>query len=83
MTRIDDSYFTICLLKAICILWNVDIIGNACFSWCREFSLITLETESRLLLIDDLDFKICESLKSMFIPRNVELLGKWCFANKP
>jgi hypothetical protein len=84
LTRIEDWCFWCCSLKSICIPRNVEILGKSCFAGdydkFHSLELITFENDSRLTRIEDSCFQKC-SLKSICIPRNVEILGKSCFAD--
>jgi hypothetical protein len=65
-------------------IWNdVKIIGRQCFAsalnrW-KGIDTVTFEKESRLQQIDESCFSDC-SLRSIWIPRRVEILGKSCFS---
>jgi hypothetical protein len=86
LTRIDESCFNGCSLKSICIPRNVEIFGKSCFAsdWRNRNALesITFESESHLVRIGDSCFSHC-SLKSICIPRNVELICGSSFQSCP
>jgi hypothetical protein len=52
LTRIEDSCFSYCSLKSICIPRNVEILSKSCF-YCSKLESITIESESRLTRIED------------------------------
>jgi hypothetical protein len=60
-----------------CAPRNVKLLRESC--WHRsKLESITLERELRLAQIGEACFLWC-SLKSITIPRNIEMLGKLCF----
>jgi hypothetical protein len=62
-------------------IWNdIKILGKSCFCCCHQLESIIFGNESRLVEIDEKCFYNC-SLKSICIPRNVEILLSSCFEN--
>jgi hypothetical protein len=65
-------------LSKIVVCRNIEIVGSRCFSYCKSFSSITFESNSRLTRIESESFSF-SSLESIVIPRNVEFIDGSAF----
>jgi hypothetical protein len=85
LNRIESSAFSFSLLQSIEIPRNVEILGSSSFSDCSSLSSISsisfesFESNSRLNRIESSAFQ-SSSIRSIEIPRNVEILGSPCFS---
>jgi hypothetical protein len=77
LMQIEKKCFSQCRLKSLCIPRTVEVLGKRCFAGSGRtknvVGAITFESESRLIRIEEGCFQYC-SLKSICIPRNVEVL---------
>jgi hypothetical protein len=84
LRRIEDSCFEHCSLKAIRIPPSVEVLGDRCFAGSKshrnEVGILGFGSESPLQKIGDECFDYC-SLKSIFVPRSVDIIGRSCFTN--
>jgi hypothetical protein len=70
--------FENCQLKSVYIPGYVEVIGESCFSGCRQLKEILFEDESQLKRIEKSCFDQCP-LKSIVLPRNVEFIHGMAF----
>jgi hypothetical protein len=82
LQSIQESCFRMCSIKSVRIPRSLEVLGKQCFGGSDKriglIEKISFESQSRLTRIDDCCFAFCR-LKSICIPRSVELLGKGCF----
>jgi hypothetical protein len=64
--------------SSIMIPCQIESLGSFSFSYCKSFSSITFESNSRLTRIESEAFRE-SSLQSILIPKSVELFGPRCF----
>jgi hypothetical protein len=83
LKRIEESCFSNCPLREIRIPQSVKVLCKACFASARwghsKVGALIFEADSRLRVMEEACFRQC-TLASITIPRSVEVLGKFCFA---
>jgi hypothetical protein len=80
VSRIGGHAFgNCCPLTSIRIPPSVKSIVDGCFHACRELSTVSLESNPKLVQIEELAVTHCESLSSISLPSSVEFLCRHCF----
>jgi hypothetical protein len=81
---IESVCFRGCSFTSICIPQSVEVLGNGCFAGFSgddsQLETVAFEPDSHLKRIERTCFCRCGS-GSICIPRSVEILGEYCFAD--